>query len=128
MTEILKISALGVTGGLFALQFKTQKPEYSVLIGLGISVLIFGFTLTQLQTLLGQFDMLRTYLGQSGGYLMVLVKVVGITHICEFSAAICKDAGFGAVSDQIEILGKLSVLFAGLPVLFAVIEQISGLT
>jgi stage III sporulation protein AD len=74
-----------------------------------------------------QFGVLRTYLGSAGSYLSILVKVLGITYICEFSAGICKDAGFGAVADQIEILGKLSVIFAGLPVLFAVIEQIQGL-
>ena len=45
----------------------------------------------------------------------------------DFSAGICKDAGFAAVSDQIEILGKLSVLFAGLPILLTVIRQIYGI-
>lgn len=55
------------------------------------------------------------------------MKVVGITYLCEFSAGICKDAGFAAVSDQIEILGKLSVLFAGLPILLTVIRQIYGI-
>ena len=60
----------------------------------------------------------------SKGYLGILMKVVGITYLCEFSAGICKDAGFSSVSDQLEILGKLSVLFAGLPILLSVIRQI----
>ena len=44
--------------------------------------------------------------------------------ICEFSSDICRDAGYQAVAGQIEILWKLTVMFAGLPILFAVIEQI----
>ncbi len=52
------------------------------------------------------------------------MKVIGITYICEFASGICKDAGYGSVAGQIEILGKLSVIFAGLPILFAVMEQI----
>ena len=59
-----------------------------------------------------------------GGYLATLMKVIGITYICEFTSGICKDAGYGSVAGQIEILGKLSVIFAGLPILFAVMEQI----
>ena len=59
-----------------------------------------------------------------GGYLATLMKVIGITYICEFASGICKDAGYGSVAGQIEILGKLSVIFAGLPILFAVMEQI----
>ena len=74
--------------------------------------------------LLEEFRGLQQYLGDSKGYLGILMKVVGITYLCEFSAGICKDAGFSSVSDQLEILGKLSVLFAGLPILLSVIRQI----
>lgn len=73
-----------------------------------------------------QFQRIRAYLGSSERYLSVLLKVIGITYICEFSAGICKDAGYQAVAGQIEVLGKLSVMFAGLPILFAVIEQIQS--
>ncbi len=127
MAEIIRVGALGIVGVLLAVQFKAQKPEYGILIGFGISVLIFCYSLSQVEVVLAQFDRLQTYLGTAQGYLFILLKVIGITYICEFSAGICKDAGFGAVSEQIEILGKLSVIFAGLPVLFAVIEQIQGL-
>ena len=50
--------------------------------------------------------------------------MIGITYICEFSSDICRDAGYQTVAGQIEVLGKLTVMFAGLPILFAVIEQI----
>ncbi len=127
MAEMIKIGMLGIVGVLLAVQFKAHKPEYSLLIGFGISILIFGYSIGQVEAVLQQFALLDKYLGSTKGYLSILVKVIGITYICEFSAGICKDAGFGALSDQIEILGKLSVIFAGLPVLFAVIEQIHGM-
>ena len=73
-----------------------------------------------------QFGKLRSYLGGAESYLTILLKVIGITYICEFSAGICKDAGYQAVAGQIEVLGKLSVMFAGLPILFAVIDQIQN--
>ena len=69
---------------------------------------------------------LRNYLGGTESYLVILLKVIGITYICEFSAGICRDAGYQSIAGQIEVLGKLSVMFAGLPILFAVIEQING--
>ncbi|MBE5865792.1 MAG: stage III sporulation protein AD [Lachnospiraceae bacterium] len=127
MAEMIKIGMLGIVGVLLAAQFKSNKPEYSMLIGFGISILIFSFSVGQVEAVLSQFTLLEKYLGGAKGYLSILIKVIGITYICEFSAGICKDAGFGALSDQIEIIGKLSVIFAGLPVLFAVIEQIHGM-
>ena len=124
MVEIIKISILGIVCVILALQFKAQKPEFGLLIGISISLLIFGFSLGQIKSLVSQLEQLKQYVGGAGNYFGVLVKVIGITYICEFSAGICKDAGFGAVSDQIEILGKLSVLFAGMPLLFAVLQLI----
>lgn len=126
MTEVIKVGALGIVGVLLALQFKNQKPEYSMYIGFALSILIFCYALRQVEVVMQQLNTVRKYLGNAEGYLSILLKVIGITYICEFSAGICKDAGFGSVSDQIEILGKLSVMFAGLPILFAVIEQIQG--
>ena len=73
-----------------------------------------------------QFSKIRAYLNGAEGYLAILLKVIGITYMCEFSAGICRDAGHQSVAGQIEVLGKLTVMFAGLPILFAVIEQIQS--
>lgn len=127
MTELIKVAFLGIAGVLLAVQFKGQKPEYGVYIGLAISILIFTFCLRQVEAVMGQLDRLRSYLGGAESYLSILLRVIGITYICEFSAGICKDAGYQAVAGQIEILGKLAVMFAGLPILFTVIEQIQEL-
>lgn len=126
MAEVIRIGMLGIVGVLLAVQFKALKAEYSIYIGLGLAILVFGYVLRQVEAVMSQIGFIKKYLGDAQGYLSILLKVIGITYICEFSASICKDAGFHAVADQIEILGKLSVLFAGLPILFAVIEQIQG--
>lgn len=126
MQELIKIAFLGVAGVLLAIQFKGQKSEYGIYIGLAAGILIFSYTVRQVAAVMSQLGQLKAYLGGAETYLAVLLKVIGITYICEFSADICKDAGYGTVAGQIEVLGKLSVMFAGLPVLFAVIDQIQG--
>ncbi len=127
MSEIIKVGMMGILGVLLAVQFKANKPEYAMYIGFAISILIFFYGLKQVQAVLEQFDVIRGILGDAEKYLTVLLRVIGITYICEFSSGICKDAGYGSVAEQIEILGKLSVMFAGIPILFAVIEQIQSL-
>ncbi len=126
MQELVKVAFLGITGVLLAIQFKGQKPEYGTYVGLAVGILVFGYALRQVEAVAGQLGKLRIYLNGAEGYLTVLLKVIGITYICEFSADVCKDAGYQTVAGQIEVLGKLSVMFAGLPVLFAVIEQIQS--
>lgn len=126
MQELVKVVFLGIAGVMLAIQFKGQKPEYGIYVGLAVGILIFGYALRQVAAVTDQLGKLKGYLSGAESYLTVLLKVIGITYICEFSADICKDAGYQTVAGQIEVLGKLSVMFAGLPVLFAVIEQIQS--
>lgn len=126
MSEIIKIGLFGIVGVLIAVQFKSQKPEYSIYIGITVGILIFSYAINYFEMVLSQFEIIKQYIGTGQNYLTILMKVIGITYICEFSAGICKEAGYSSISNQIEILGKLSVMFAGLPILFAVMEQIQS--
>lgn len=124
MLEIVKIGILGILSVLLAQQFKSGKPEYTFYIGVGAALFIFYYALRCLCLLIGEFESLQKYMEGNQQYLGTLLKIVGITYICEFSAGICKDAGFSSLAGQIEVLGKFTVMFTGLPILMAVIEQI----
>ena len=124
--EIIKLSLFGIMGVLLATQFKGIKTEFNFYVGVGVALLIFFYAVNSLTALISQLGVLQKYLKGGENYLGTLLKIVGITYICEFSSGICKDAGFSSVAGQIEVLGKLAVMFAGLPILLAVLEPIQG--
>ena len=122
--DVLKIGMLGIVGVLLALQFKTNKPEYGLYIGFAVCLLIFSFVVFGLTSIFESMGVMERYISANGTYFRILLKVIGITYICEFCSGICKDAGYSSISGQIEIFGKLSVLAAGMPILLAIIESI----
>lgn len=124
--EIIKIGAMGIVGVMLAVWLKTVKPEYGIYVGMAAGLLIFGYTLHTFSFFMDEVEKLHILLGEDTSFFAILLKVVGITYICEFCAGICKDAGYGAVGGQIEIFGKVMVLLSGLPVLLSVIETIQG--
>ena len=124
--DVVKIGVLGLAGVMLALQFKSVKPEISIYMGLAVGIVIFCFSVDGLLGILDKIQSLQSYIKSGEGYFGLLFKAVGVTYICEFTAAVCKDAGYGAVAGQIEILGKLTVLFMGMPALLAIIENISA--
>lgn len=126
MEEMIKVCVIGIIGVLTAIQFKGVKAEYATYISVALGLILFGFVVQQLRTILSSLAWIKEMFGGTSGYLGILLKVIGITYLCEFSAGICKDAGYGAISEQIEVLGKLSVMFSGLPILLAVVEQIQS--
>ena len=125
--EIIKIGILGVAGVMLALQFKTSRPEIGVYLGVAVCLIIFAFSADGFATVLKRMQVLQKYLGENTEYLSFLFKAVGLTYICEVCASLCKYAGYGSIAGQIELLGKLSVLMMGMPVLIAVVENISAM-
>ena len=72
-------------------------------------------------------DALRTianYINMDTAYIGTLIKMLGITYVAEFSAGICKDAGYQTIALQLEIFGKLAVLVLSMPVLMALLNTI----
>ena len=124
--EIMKIGSIGLIGVLLAVFFRTVRAEYGVYMGIATGMLIFWYTLQYLSVFMEEVHLLQAVTGQDNGFLAILLKVVGITYICEFCAGICKDAGYGAVGGQIEIFGKVMVLLTGLPILLSVIRTIQN--
>lgn len=124
--NMMKIGILGLIGALIGIQFKAHKQEYSLYIGFAVCIVIFSYGVQCLESVLETVFEMKKLLGSSASYIGVLVKITGITYICEFCASICKEAGFPAVAGQIEVAGKLTVLLAGIPILLALIETMQG--
>lgn len=122
--NVLRIGLLGVAGVMVALQFRSNKPEYGLYIGFAICLLIFSFVVSGLSSVLEYMNEMGRYIGSENTYFRILLKVIGITYICEFCSGICRDAGYSSIAGQIEIFGKLSVLAAGMPIVLAIIESI----
>lgn len=124
--DIIKIGAIGITGVLLAVFFRSVKAEYGVYIGVITGLLIFGITLENLAVFMDEVQLFQSIIQADNGFLTILLKIVGITYICEFCAGICRDAGYGAVGGQIEIFGKVMVLLTGLPILLSVVSTIQN--
>ena len=122
--DILQIAVLGMVGTLLGVMLKEQKKEYELFVTLGVSLCIFYFILSKLELVLAVISQMQDYVKLDAGYIAILMKMIGITYVAEFSSNLCKDAGYQAVAGQIEMFGKLSILVISMPVLLALLETI----
>lgn len=124
--EVLKIVMLGMTAMLLGMLLKGTKPEYSVYLSIAAGVCILLSMTEKLSYLFSSVRQIQSYLPLDSSYLSTLLKMIGVTYISQFSAGICKDAGYGAVAGQIEIFAKLYIMLLSMPVLLALLDSIHG--
>lgn len=123
--DIVKISMIGVCGVMLGFILKVTRPEYASFISMAVGLLILGLAVGKVSYLFETLERLRQSLPVDGSYITSLVKIIGITYIGQFSSAICKDAGHQAISAQIDLFCKLSVMVLSMPVLLAILDTIS---
>ncbi len=125
--DILKIAVLGIAGVLTALVLKQEKEEYSLFISITVCICIFVYLLTKVETILNFTERMENLIAVDSRYIALVIKMVGITYVAEFAINICRDAGYSAIGNQIEIFAKMSILVVSLPVLTAFLETIGSL-
>jgi len=124
--NVVFIAVLGLSAVLISIQFKTIKQEYSMYISLGACIIIFIYSLSKLSIVIDGINELSSYINIKSSYVSTLIKIVGITYIAQFTSDMCKDAGYSAISNQIQIFGKLAVLTISMPIILALLETING--
>ncbi len=127
MVEILKIIGLALITTISVIILKQQKPEIAVIVGVAGSVLIFFYLVDMISDVFGLFETVVSKTNIDSELFIVLIKIIGIGYITEFSANICSDSGNSAIASKIILAGKLTIFLLSVPIIISLIELIVGL-
>ena len=107
---------------MIAMAMRQGKAEFSTFVSLTGSILIAWIAIQLLDGIIGSFERLEKLLSIDMEYLGLLMKMIGVTYLSEFASSLCRDAGYSAVAGQIELVGKLTILTIGMPIVLALFE------
>ncbi len=124
--NIFQIVGIAVTGAVFSVMLKGYKPEFAIFVGIATGMLLIAYAVSARGSV---FDMIREIVDMSGvdeKYFSLLLKIIGVAYITEFSSEICRDAGQGAISAKLEMIGKLFIMFLSMPIIKSFLEVCIG--
>lgn len=116
-----------VIGVLLAIKLKSLNSSLWVYLSLALSVFVLFYILNRLEFILEFLNDILEDIGLESGYFEILIKIVGISYLCEFTSNICRESGFVGVASQIEIGGKLTMMVMSMPILVAIVETITSI-
>lgn len=124
---IVRIAVLAITGAFLTAQIKNFKPEYGQVLLIAMGVLLLFFAASYLEGIKQLLEKITSMVTIPETYLAILLKMTGIAYVCEFASNLCKDAGCQTIASQVELIGKLSMLFLGIPVITSLVDTVSQL-
>lgn len=126
--DIFKIIIICITSAILALVLKQYKPEYGVFITIAAGVLVFLSVTGKINEIFVFINDLCIDAGISVDYINILFKITGICYLCEFSQALCIDAGENAMAFKIDVAGKVALTYLSMPVFIHLLEIIKGIS
>lgn len=122
--DLIKISIIGMAGIFLCLFLKETKAQYSMYVSFVICLCIIGYSIDKVLVLYEDIRTIQEYIPIDSQYLTTLLKILGISYVGQFSAGLCKDAGYQSIAGQIELFCKLSIMVISMPILKVLLKTI----
>jgi stage III sporulation protein AD len=124
--KIVQIAALCLIVTVLVKLFDTRR-EFGLYLKILAATLILGSVILYVAPVADTVNTIFDKAGASDSYINILFKALGICYITQLASDICKDAGEGALSVQVEIAGKITLLLLALPLFEALTELVTVL-
>lgn len=125
--EILKIAALALTGVILAALMKGVNKEFSIYIILATVILVFFTIIDKLAEIFTFLEGIYDDISYGRTFFPIILKVLAVAYITDFTAQLCKDSGEGAIGTKVELAGKIVIFYLAMPILTAILELIGTL-
>ena len=74
--------------------------------------------------IISQITKLSSYLSNAGQYMALMIKIIGITYVVQFTSDLCRDSGYSALAGQVEVFGKITIAAVSIPVVSMLLETV----
>ena len=125
--EILKIVVIALTGVILAALLKSVNKEISIYIILATVIILFLTIIDRLAEIFLFLEDIYDNVTYGRTFFPVILKVLAVAYITDFTAQLCKDAGESSIGSKVELAGKIIIFYLAMPILTAILELIGSL-
>jgi stage III sporulation protein AD len=122
--EIWQIVGLALLVTVIGVLLRQFRPEIALQLTILAVIMIFLLILGKVKIIIELLQNLADKANVNSYYLLIVLKIVGISYLAEFGAQICRDAGEGALATKVEMAAKVSVLILAIPIIAAIMESL----
>lgn len=125
--ELIKIAAVGVVCSLVVVYLKNSDSQLAGLAMVASGVLLLILTVGYAADFLSLLTSLGDYAQTGGQVVKIVIKILGISYLVEFTADVIDDMGLKSVSDKVVFAGKILIITAAFPVIENLIKIVINL-
>ena len=124
---IFQLVGIAFVTAVAALILKETKPELAFAVTIAGSIILLLFVFELFKDSISIFGKIADVTGIDSSLVKILLKMVGIGYLVEFSAGILTDFGQVSLADKLTFCGKIIILILAIPIIESVLKLIISL-
>lgn len=125
--QIFQLVGIAFITAVAAIILKETKPELAFAVTIAGSIILLLFIFDLFKSSIGIFSEIAAVTGIESSFIKILLKMIGIGYLVEFSAGVLSDFGQKSIADKLVFCGKIIILVLALPILESVLKLIVDL-
>jgi len=124
---IIKPVIICIVTLIIILLLKNTLPEFVPLLLIISGIIVLSYTFPLLKNIFDSVIYFKDIAPGLNSVIKMIIKIVAVAIICEFTSQLCSDSGEAYLSSKINFVGKTVILSLILPNIIHFIETISNL-
>ena len=127
MDVIFKIIAIGLITCLATIIVRSIRSDFAILITIVGGLIILFMIINYLTDVFDTFKNIINISGLNSKLYKLLLKIIGVGYLIEFTAGICSDTGNQSLGDKVLLGGKIIIMVMALPIITSILNIIMEL-
>ncbi len=122
MLVIIKLIGIALALVVAVVIIKHTKPELAPIVLMAGGVVLSLYIVDMLEEVFGVFTKILETTKINIELFVILLKIVGIGYLTEFSCGLCNDSGNSAIALKLQLAGKLTIFIMSIPIISKLID------
>ncbi len=125
--NIIAICIICIAAAVLAKTVSEANRDFAVLISIAAVIVVAFSIIDSMGQVLTKLRSTAIESNISADYILIALKVLGISYVCEVTSSCCRDCGESALASIIDISGRIAMSLICLPLVDRFIDVIKSI-
>lgn len=125
--DIVRVIGVALVGAICVIILKNSQSSFAMLASIATGIIVLIVTLNSLGDVILAFQEIVEKTGIDNGLFALLLKIVGVGYLTEYSVSLCNDFECASIGKKLAFAGKIAIFLMAVPIVKTLIDLVAKL-
>ena len=120
--DIFKIIGIAILGAIICYIVNEMNSNIGVILSIVIGLIVILMILSKIGSIIQIFTQMATSYNIDLAFLKIVIKIIGISYICEFTIDMLTSMGEVNIAKKVALAGKAIIVYMAVPIMATLMD------